>query len=480
MKLLRFPHLQDFPFRRFFTFIFTKEPRMAAAVNKRTTESKYISLFADSRPDVDITFKDPLLVRPTSDYLVGVDNLTVCSTALSMIEPTVLTNHTDLIRIVRKPNYQGGAGTQRGLALYQNATQVLPAGDATFAANVATASITWADIRQDLTGANIPSTAQISSVGHLMERLQTVAAFVNAAMSSNSVAARTTDNDVGQAIANSFLAYASPQAERDAEPVKHLVFRLSRSGKLVIEGTKGFWSVCAIEVPTVRNQFGFYSSDKNKDGGFPAITGRRFLTVDPRDETASWGNMVVTRSEMTAGDPQVTVVNRVYHYDGTNTYLQQPAAAGSFYDGTAPSLKKIAVQLDANLFQGMDRRVAVELGTSLPIKNSPMITDQQEFPDFVIGRWMFRADNQYRVNDKGEESTYGTDAGATREYQSPQDRVTFHELMPQSKVQVLRMKLFARVRDFDEETEVYTVRNIILPTNSEDWWYARLHFVSKD
>ena len=42
------------------------------------------------------------------------------------------------------------------------------------------------------------------------------------------------------------------------------------------------------------------------------------------------------------------------------------------------------------------------------------------------------------------------------------------------------MKLFARVRDFDEETEVYTVRNIILPTNSEDWWYARLHFVSKD
>ena len=172
----------------------------------------------------------------------------------------------------------------------------------------------------------------------------------------------------------------------------------------MIEGTKGFWSVCAIEVPTVRNQFGFYSSDKKKDGGFPAITGRRFLTVDPRAETSSWGNMVVARSLMTADDPRVTVVNQVYHYDGTNTYLQQAAAAGSFYDGTAPSLKKIAVQLDANLFMGMDRRVAVELGTSLPIKNSPMISDQQEFPDFVIGRWMFRADNQYRVNDKGEES----------------------------------------------------------------------------
>ena len=80
--------------------------------------------------------------------------------------------------------------------------------------------------------------------------------------------------------------------------------------------------------------------------------------------------MVVTRSEMTVV-PRVTVVNQVFHYDGTETALQGAAAAGSFYDGTAPSLKKIAVQLDANLFLGMDRRVAVELGTSLPIKNSP-------------------------------------------------------------------------------------------------------------
>ena len=59
---------------------------MAAAVNKRTSDSKYVTLLADSRPDVDITFTSPILERSTSNYLVGVDNMTVCSTALSMTE----------------------------------------------------------------------------------------------------------------------------------------------------------------------------------------------------------------------------------------------------------------------------------------------------------------------------------------------------------------------------------------------------------
>ena len=72
---------------------------MAAALNKRNTETKFVSLFADSRADVDITFKDPVLSRSTSHYIVGVDNLTVSSVALSMIEPV---EGEPLIRIFRK------------------------------------------------------------------------------------------------------------------------------------------------------------------------------------------------------------------------------------------------------------------------------------------------------------------------------------------------------------------------------------------
>jgi hypothetical protein len=138
------------------------------------------------------------------------------------------------------------------------------------------------------------------------------------------------------------------------------------------------------------------------------------------------------------------------------------------------------VQLDQNVFLGMDRRVAVELGTSLPIKQSPIVDHQKQFPDFVIGRWIYRSDNQYLVNDKGGASSYSTNAEATREYQGPRDRVVYHQLMPQNKVQTLRVKLFARVRDFNADTEVYTIRTISLPTDAVDWWHARLHFVSKD
>ena len=31
-----------------------------AEVNKRTTETKFVTLLADARPDVDITFRDPV------------------------------------------------------------------------------------------------------------------------------------------------------------------------------------------------------------------------------------------------------------------------------------------------------------------------------------------------------------------------------------------------------------------------------------
>ena len=74
---------------------------VTANVNKRTTESKYVTCFADARPDVDITFRDVLLSRPTDHYLVGVDNFSLTSTGLSMIEP-LRGDYANLLRIVRK------------------------------------------------------------------------------------------------------------------------------------------------------------------------------------------------------------------------------------------------------------------------------------------------------------------------------------------------------------------------------------------
>ena len=198
---------------------------MAVEVNKRDIDTKFITLFADSRPDVDITFKD---------YLVGVDNLTVCSTALSMIDEVVSNNHTDLIRIVRKPNVVGGNAVNSGLAVYHGANAGAPAGDMMLEENIVVGGYPYDGIRTGLADAGIPSSVQLASVAQLMERLQTIAQIVNAAMSKNLLNDITVDGVVA-----AFRGYTSPVTEiAAATPAPHVTFRLNRSGRLVIEATK--------------------------------------------------------------------------------------------------------------------------------------------------------------------------------------------------------------------------------------------------
>ena len=41
-----------------------------------------------------------------------------------------------------------------------------------------------------------------------------------------------------------------------------------------------------------------------------------------------------------------------------------------------------------NILTTLDRRVTLEVGCSLPLKNSPMVDHGVESPDFVLGRYM--------------------------------------------------------------------------------------------
>ena len=54
-------------------------------------ESKYVSVFSDSSPDSDISFRDAaegLLRQSAERYVVGVDNLTINMDGFSMIDQT--------------------------------------------------------------------------------------------------------------------------------------------------------------------------------------------------------------------------------------------------------------------------------------------------------------------------------------------------------------------------------------------------------
>ena len=54
-------------------------------IPKIHVESKYVSVFADAKPDVDITFRDDLLAAPADNYMVGIDHLMINMGSFSMV-----------------------------------------------------------------------------------------------------------------------------------------------------------------------------------------------------------------------------------------------------------------------------------------------------------------------------------------------------------------------------------------------------------
>jgi hypothetical protein len=51
--------------------------------------------------------------------------------------------------------------------------------------------------------------------------------------------------------------------------------------------------------------------------------------------------------------------------------------------------------------------------------------------------------------------------------------------MPQQKIQTLRLKLWARVRTYDVQTQKWGMKTIVCPVEDIDYWHVRLHFVEK-
>ena len=132
---------------------------------------------------------------------------------------------------------------------------------------------------------------------------------------------------------------------------------------------------------------------------------------------------------------------------------------------------------EGNLLNTLDRRVTIEVGCSLPIKNSPLIDHGVEAPDFVLGRYMFH--KPYTMSLFNGELDLESHSLGVQTLQGPRDRVVFHHLQPQQKITTLRLKLWARVRTFNETTKKWGMQTIVCPVSDGDYWHIRLHFVSK-
>jgi hypothetical protein len=133
-----------------------------------------------------------------------------------------------------------------------------------------------------------------------------------------------------------------------------------------------------------------------------------------------------------------------------------------------------------NLLNTLDRRVTLEVGCSLPLKNSPLIDHGEEAPDFVIGRFMFHQPYSMKNSSLGHPIPEITVPHlGTLTVQGPRDRIVYHHLQPQQKIQVLRLKLWARVRTYNTVTRAWGMKTIVCPVDDMDYWHIRMHFVEK-
>ena len=464
---------------------------MASAVHKKQSESKYVTCFADSSSKTDITFRDVLLSRPTDHYLVGIDNFSMTNTTLSMIEPQT-GNYYYLIRLLKNPrdcfdrNALNPADFNEDF--FENQFNTFPLGNG-IGPN---AQHHVLDFGFDL---GIRSTEVILSMQQLMHQLGQLAADCNKYMNLGhcSFAPKAGQNSPSE------FGYV-PEANDTTE---HLKFEMASDGRISIVGTRAFWGCFSIEVPSVRNQFGFFGPMTAAERGVTMAHThlRRVLSVNPVTGGRFYTKYIMNRfpkdipktrnAGETAAQFQARVLavrafndkcvggNNVYSLVTSTVLGTGTAADFNRHDG--PTAKQtVAIRLGGRVFSSLERRVAIEIGCSLPVKNSPMIDHEKETPDFVLGRWIWRTDPRIESNDRGGSRRYQTAMPACTEYQGAQDRITYHELRAQAKIQTLRLKLFARLRTFNELTEKWGMRVIELPTNPSDWWHARLHFMSRD
>ena len=415
-----------------------------AQVNKRGSDSRFVSVFADSTPDVDITFMVPFLQRPTDHYIVGVDNLTISLSALGLLDDEK--DPKNIIMQVLRRQAQAGVGVVN--AAVDRNPNMFRLGD---------------EANDDFFKFRANAQGTILSLNEFMMQLDGFGSRV-----SNFLEAGVTAGTDGSA--NSFIwSYPGAGANTNA---KHLGFYLTPDGRLAIIGSYVYWSLCIIRFPNKK-----YREIVGVTNEFLSLTALQGIEMGLHNNaTVALRNQaidVLANGNWTMNDFDPTTVNTL----------------ATTWEGDDSKWKNLSHTFLATncLLSSLDRRVSIELGASLPMLNSPMVDHNMETPDFVLGRWMFPRNAESIIT--GGSGLTGTsnsvsitqkDVMGVITLQGAKDRILYHTLRPQAKLQTVRLRLFARVRTYNEALDTWAMKTFAVPTNKTDWWHARLHFVSKD
>ena len=428
---------------------------------EKPKESKYVSIFSDSEPDSDISFRDAaegLLRQSAERYVVGVDNLTINMDGFSMIDQTA--EPEVLLEVL--------------LLQHKAATGDLPAQNATwldFPAGFRYAESTSYQVRND--GTNITTFAD------LIIRL-------------NEIAAKVHENMKGGIDGPGDFANLQATTVAGASTVgfeHHLRFSLDVTGQLSVHGSRLFWATHMIHIPKKKYQriflgtdwrasedqrilslspfvegqgFGDYLGTVVTDDASAVADSTKILAVLPSGERA----YVLRWSEVDLGKFNAQVGNTAWL-----TYLQTDAAPNKAWRELKASFK-----YSGNLYSTLDRRVCIEVGTSLPLKNSPLVEDNVEASDFILGRFFINPGMTIENDEHGAFRKTGHHGPSVYTLMDGTQRVLYHQLHPQQKITTMRVKLYARVRTYDDASDTWSMRVISLPTQLTDWWHIRLHF----
>lgn len=414
-----------------------KEPRdelRVEAPKQRTQTDKYVTVLETGTNQTDVDFNAQSLLPMSADhYKVGVDELVVSLSNLSMIE-----NNRDILFEIRPLTRSQNVADQGVADLTMD--HVLGPDGATYE-RAADYRFTCDRIyRNTLDIMNRFKEIQLRVKLFIEER-----GFVDQAAVAG---------------AHPIIEWCRPMAPADwgVAVVKEFEITIGSNGQLVFKGSELFWANFYIHVPEDKYRFVIFGTlDKNS------------VAIDPLDN-----------------NPDAAI-----EYDIADIFTH----AGGFFNGFPHANVQVGTALNVvngltwmtlnSFLADVNRIVAVELSTSLPIKNSPLIDHQSvpfgitgsrgEVPDYALGRFHVNFQPKLAM-DAAQAVTFETSIGP-QVLTGTKSRVCYHHLRPQERITQMKVRLWARVRTFKDGR--WFMKTIMCPVGALDYWSAKLHFITK-
>ena len=441
------------------------------APSQRPHSDKYVSAFVSGSADVDMSFRNPILSKSADHFKVGIDELTVNLGNLSMLEYGADDVLFRVLRRGRNEPHQNDPAPYAGQDPHPEEHHLnfrMVDGPAEYVEQ-------WRDAFEFKI--DRPFITILEVLGRAQEIASAVGTYVREIGLVNPAAG------VG-------AIWTSPVAAGAAVLQDSKIFQVgvTTNGQLRFSGNKVFWANFTIEVPKQKYRQIIF---KNVDQKYISLhPGSGNEIARPYDTFhAKLAEAEAALAALPANDPNTANLTNVRDYyrglvanGSLHNYPLDPV-----WDGNIGNNLDVLTQsfvCDGNLLNTLDRRVTLEVGCSLPVKNSPLVDHGQESPDFVLGRYMFHQPYQMgswwdREDFEVDQCNLNVPHLGTITVQGPRDRVVYHHLQAQQKIQVLRLKLWARVRTYNEATRKWGMKTIVCPVEDTDYWHIRMHFLEK-